>query len=154
MNYLPLILILDYLASLLLGLLCRDLLAGPVNPARFLELPNLLPVILVMPFLETALIHSLLVEASLKLGRGKPVALYVGGALAGLVFFVLHLVMNGPFNGLVYGLPGGISLSVMYCLARKDGAKVAFFHTWMLHLASNALLVLSVAYYGMTLGGA
>ena len=79
-------------------------------------------------------------------------ALYLGVSLSGIAFFLLHLFMNGAFNGLVYGLTGGVSLSIMYALARKEGAQRAFFATWMLHLCSNALAVLSIAFYGMALG--
>ncbi|WP_024868578.1 hypothetical protein [Pseudoxanthomonas suwonensis] len=152
MKYLPIILVLEYPAILVLGLLFQGLLQAPVNLDKFLGTRFLLPMLLVMPFMETAIIHSALTELALKLGRGSRVALYVGVSLSGLVFFALHLLMNGAFNGLVYGLTGGITLSIMYALARKEGAQRAFFATWMLHLCSNALAVLSMAFYGMALG--
>ena len=152
MKYLPVILMLEYPAILILGLLSRDLLQASVNPDEFLGIRFLLPMLLVMPFAETAIIHSALTELALKLGRRSRMALYLGVSLSGIAFFLLHLFMNGAFNGLVYGLTGGVSLSIMYALARKEGAQRAFFATWMLHLCSNALAVLSIAFYGMALG--
>src|SRR5690606_11653343 len=105
-----------------------------------------------MPVLETVAIHMLVIEACATAGRGRSGALYVGAVLAAIVFFLLHVLAKSIFNGLVYGLTGGVAFSVMYVVARRDGRKAAFVATWLLHLSSNALLVLSIAYYGMLLG--
>jgi hypothetical protein len=105
-----------------------------------------------MPFVETAFIHSLWIEVLLKLGKGHRWALYTGATLAATTFFAMHYYLNGEFNGYVYGLVGGITLSTMYVLTRKDGAQRAFFWTWMLHLCSNSFMVLSMAFYGMAIG--
>jgi hypothetical protein len=105
-----------------------------------------------MPFVETALIHSLLIEVSLKFGKGHRLALHIGAILAAIAFFIMHYHFNGAFNGYVYGIAGGISSSAIYVLSRHQGAKNAFFWTWMLHLCSNAFMVLSMTFYGMALG--
>lgn len=152
MKKLPLLLMLSTTTSMLVGLLLRRLLSDPVDPQAFLELRVLLPLILVMPFMETLIIHFLIVEAFLRIGNGRTVALYLGLVLSSACFFFLHYAMNGAFNGFVYGLVGGVFLSVMYGWSRGDGRQAAFFNTWMLHAASNVILVISMAFYGMAIG--
>jgi hypothetical protein len=152
MRYLPGILVVQYVATLALGLLLRDLLAGPVDPEVLFGSRRLLSLLVAMPVLETVAIHMLVIEACATAGRGRSGALYVGAVLAAIVFFLLHVLAKSIFNGLVYGLTGGVAFSVMYVMARRDGRKAAFVATWLLHLSSNALLVLSIAYYGMLLG--
>lgn len=152
MKHLPVILILDYVATLILGLLFRDLLSAPVDPRAFFELRTLLGFILVMPFVETVIFQLIWIEGALKIGRNTKAALYIGAALSAAVFFVFHYFLKSPFNAFVYGTSGGISLSVMYVLCRRDGVQKAFFWTWILHACSNTLMILSMAFYGMAVG--
>ena len=153
MKNLPVILMLAYAATLILGLVFRGLLDGPVDLSEFLSLRVIVPLVLVMPFLETIFIQFLLIEIVMKIGGGRQAALYVGAVVAAVVFVAMHLAMNGLFNSVVYGIPGALSLSTMYVVSRDGGSQRAFFNTWMLLLCSNLLLVLSMAFYGMAITG-
>ena len=111
--------------------------------------------LLVLPFMETLLLQLGVIETTRQLfGRSRErVGLWVGAFASFVVFFLLHYHMNGPFNGFAYGAVGGVAFAFMYAVQRKDGVKVAFTYTWMLHLASNALLLISFLFFSTVISG-
>ena len=143
------LLLLNYTLSIAIGFAIAGMFPGPVDLDSFFDPRYQIAALLVLPFLETLVFQVLLIElvqslpASLSI-RTKSCASIV---ISAVLFFALHYRFNGPFNAYSFGVVGGLIFPVAYLLWRPGGRKVAFFNTWVLHVASNALLLLSFAYF-------
>lgn len=154
LKYFAWILLAKFALSITIGYAIADLYPGLISPEKFLETRRQVAALLVLPFMETLVIQLGIIEIVRILfsENKKSFGTWIGAILSAIVFFLLHYQFNGAFNGWAYGLIGGIAFGSMYALNRKSGAKLAFFCTWMLHLASNALLLISFMFFAKVIG--
>lgn len=121
-----------------------------VRVDQFFELRNMLALLLVMPFVETIIFQVAIIELCKKLftsGRsmfGVPAWMVLGFLLSPGLFACVHYFSNSEFNGIVYGIPGGICFSLLYMINRHLGAQKAFFSVWVCHVLSNAFTCLQL----------
>lgn len=133
---------------------------GPVcvDPGEILSMRHIVAMLLVLPFMETVMFQWAVFEFVFRMGRFLPGRVHqraimaVGAVLSFMAFAGAHFAMNGHFNGFAYGVEGGVILAIMYALNRDRGRQQAFFSTWMLHAASNGLLLLSLKFHSEILG--
>jgi len=150
--FLP-VLLLSYILTLLSGV-AYSCLMGPVrvDVDYYLAPRTLLGMILVMPFLETVVLQWVVIEAILASGRkilphSERTVLAAGAVVSAALFAWVHFELNGRFNGAVFGIKGGVLYAVFYAVSRSSGCSRAFVWVWLLHAASNALLMLSLWFF-------
>jgi hypothetical protein len=149
------LLLAKYVGSIAVGYAIADMYPGLVSPERFLDTRRQVAMLVVLPFLETLVLQLGVIEV-IRWMSGKyreTAGLWAGALVSALLFFFLHYRLNGAFNGLAYGAVGGLAYASMYALKRPAGLKAAFAYTWLLHVASNAMLTASYAYFAKVILG-
>ena len=113
----------------------------------------LLVMLLFAPFAETLMFQFFFIELfSLANKKIFPKInshyfLIAGAVTSAVLFFYVHWHYNSRFNGLVFGLPGSIIFAITY-LSYRGKRIEAVFSTWMMHLLSNAyVLLMTVVFY-------
>jgi len=145
-------------ASMMTGLAFVELVSPiQIDPDRFLSGRSIAAMLLVLPFVETAVFQWMLIESAISVGGWMPgklpakISVWIGALMSCIAFVWVHFAMNGGFSGVVYGIEGGVILSLMYVVNRERGREYAFFSTWMLHAASNGLLLLTLKFFAEVL---
>lgn len=119
----------------------------------YLNIRSFLAQVLVLPFVETIVFQSMVIESVAWVGRtifrapAERYFLVLGVALSSVLFVLVHLLMNGLFNAVVFSVIGGISFASIYVINRGKGRQFAFASTWLLHTAVNGLFMLAFLFF-------
>jgi membrane protease YdiL (CAAX protease family) len=151
MKIFPWLLIIKQAVSCLIALALIQVLDDQVAVPRWVDARTVIAMTVVMPFVETVVFQFFIIELVNRLFGKSIVALIVGCVASAGAFFLVHCMSNSLFNGIAYGLVGGVIYAVMYGYERRNGAQRAFALTWFLHVLSNALLLLYWHLFGQIL---
>lgn len=151
MKIFPWLLIIKLVLSSVIGLAFVQFSSGQIAVPSWVDGRTLVAMILVMPFVETVVFQFLVIEVIRRIFGSSTASVVIGCLISAGAFFLAHCMTNNLFNGLAYGLVGGVIYSVMYGHERKNGAQRSFALTWLLHAASNSILLLYWALFGKIL---